>query len=216
MSRKSFLGTLGLFLSAAVCFTTGCGSSQSEAKEPSAPAAPGIDVSAAGMLLAQSARGGGPFPDNVLPQLSSLPGLRIDKDSISRQGYDVIYRAWLKQDDGQEKEVWARVGTVSHPGGKVPTTFEGRLLAAADDLKKQPGSGRGGRDGGGKGKGPVADASDGNEPPDDLSPGAHTAENEGPRYVKKGDLVISRTGRETLAVYGSNREDVQRAGRISI
>jgi hypothetical protein len=170
----------------------------------------------AGMLIAQAARGGGPFPDGVLPQISNLPGLRVDKDSITRDGYDVLYRAWLKQDNGQEKEVWARVGTIAHPAGPAPTTLEGRLLAATNDLKKKPRSGGGGRNGGRDGRGSAADGSDGNEPPDDLSPGARPAENEGPRDVRKGDLVISRTGRETLAVYASKREDVQKAGRISI
>jgi len=40
--------------------------------------------------------------------------------------------------------------------------------------------------------------------------------NEGPRDVRKGKVIISRTGMGTLTVYGKNREDVKRVGRISI
>src|SRR5258708_6586841 len=37
----------------------------------------------AGILLARSARSGGSFPDDALSQISTLPGVRIDRNSIS-------------------------------------------------------------------------------------------------------------------------------------
>jgi hypothetical protein len=94
-----------------------------------------------GLLLARAASSGGPFPDNVWPQISNLPGLRIDKDSITRDGHDVIFRGWLKQDDSSEKEVWARVGT--RPSGVVEAdTLEGKLIAASEELKAASGGWR--------------------------------------------------------------------------
>ena len=102
----------------------------------------------AGMIVAKAARSGKRVPDDILPQLSALPGLRVDTASFSRDGYDVIFCAWLKQDDGREKEVWARVGTIEHPSGVAPTGLEAKLIKAADDLKT-PADG-GGRRGGGR------------------------------------------------------------------
>ena len=98
----------------------------------------------AGILLAKSARTGGKFPDNVWGQLSALPDIRIDKNSITRDGYDVIFRAWLKQDDGREKEVWARLGSVSqlagHGGGNGGNRDHGRKTSndePSDDKKNR-------------------------------------------------------------------------------
>ena len=145
-----------------------------------------------------------------MPQLSGLPGLRVDTASFSRDGYDVIFRAWLKQDDGQEKEVWTRVGTIEHPSGVAPTGLEAKLLKAADDLRTTADGG--GRRGGGKKGGDIGK----DEPPGDQPKGSEKAENEGPGDARKGDIVISRTGRDTLAVFGSSKEEVRRAGRISI
>jgi hypothetical protein len=163
----------------------------------------------AGMLVAKAARAHQHVPDDIWPQLSSLPGIRIDKTSFSADGYDVIFRAWLKQDDGQEKEVWTRVGTIEHPTGMAPGTLESKLLKAANDLKTDS-SGGGGRKGGDKDGG-----KDGGEEPPDRPKDSKPADNEGPGDAKKGDLVISRTGRDTLAVFGANKEEVKSAGRIS-
>jgi hypothetical protein len=151
----------------------------------------------AGMLIAQAARGvgGGQFPDNIWPRLTGLPDIRLDRDSLSREGYDVIYRAWLKQDDGKEKEVWARVGTLSKsPGASTVKTLEQKLLQASDDL----------RGGGGN-----------IIPPNDLPPNSQPADDEGPRDGKRKDLIITRTGRDTLAVFAATQESVRGVGLIS-
>lgn len=147
----------------------------------------------AGMLIAEAARGGGNVPDSIWPELSALPAIRFDRDSFTRDGYDVMYRAWLKQDDGREKEVWARVGTLSNE--LTEQTMEQKLLQASYDLKS----------GGGGGKGP----------PKDLPPNSKSAGEEGPRDGKRKGVVISRTGRKTLAVYGANLDAVKGVGRIS-
>jgi hypothetical protein len=167
----------------------------------------------AGMLLAQAARGGGPplqppnantaappaggdFPNNVWPLLASLPDITIDRDSITRDGYDVIFSARLKQDSGQEKVVWARVGTLSKAGGVQGTdirTLEQRLLQAADDLKR----------------------ADNTLPPDELPRDSKPADGEGPRDSKRKEVVITRTGRDTLAVYAAKHDDVMVVGRLS-
>lgn len=155
----------------------------------------------AGMLLAHAARGGGgeggrgEFPDNVWPLLAGLPELRVDRDSITRDGYDVTYRAWLKQDNGSEKEVWGLVGTLSSK--QATNTLEQKLLQAADDLKHEPGNG-----------GAML-------PPGELPPGSSLADGEGPRDGKRSGVVIARTGRDTLAVYASQRGDLLGVGKLS-
>jgi hypothetical protein len=69
----------------------------------------------AALLIARTARSGDSVPDIVLPQIQNLPGFRVDAESFARDGHDIIYRAWLLRDEGCEKEVWARVGTVDYP-----------------------------------------------------------------------------------------------------
>jgi hypothetical protein len=155
----------------------------------------------AGMLLAHAARGGGEggggdkFPDNVWPLLAGLPELRVDRASITRDGYDVTYRAWLKQDNGSEKEVWGLVGTLSSQ--QAVKTLEQKLLQAADDLKLEPGNG-----------GAML-------PPGELPPGSSLADGEGPRDGKRKGVVIARTGRDTLAVYAAKRGDLGGVGKLS-
>ncbi len=150
----------------------------------------------AGMLIAKGGRGGsggGRFPDNIWPVLSGLPDIRLDRDSFATDGYDVIYRAWLKQDNGGEKEVWARVGTLSNsPTARTIKTLEEKLLQACADL----------------GGGSII-------PPTDLPPKSQGADGEGPKDGKRQGLVISRTGRETLAVFAASQELVRGVGRIS-
>jgi hypothetical protein len=147
----------------------------------------------AGMVLAHAARGGpgdGNFPDNVWPILAALPDLSIDRDSITRDGYDVTYRALLKQDDGKEKEAWGLVGTLSSK--QALKTTEQRLLQAAADV------------GGG-----------GVIPPNELPGGSTPAEGEGPRDASRKGVIISRTGRDTLAVFAAKRQDLTRVGKLS-
>ena len=165
----------------------------------------------AGMLVAKAARAHQRVPEDIWPQISNLPGIRVDKASFGLDGYDVIFRAWLKQDNGTEKEVWTRVGTIEHPAIATPGTLESKLLKAATDLKAGS-SGRGGRKGGARNGGDTGDK----EPPGDHPKDSKSADNEGPGDAKKGDFVISRTGRDTLAVFGSSREEVKGAGKISI
>ena len=50
----------------------------------------------AAILLARAARVGASIPDSCWAQISALPHLRVDGESISRDGYDVIFRAFLK------------------------------------------------------------------------------------------------------------------------
>jgi hypothetical protein len=155
----------------------------------------------ASVLLARGARSGGPFPDDVWPQLANLPGLRVDRKSITKDGYDVIFRAWLKQDDGGEKEVWARVGTVSYSGANQ--SLEQKLESAVRSMKGEGGGG--GKDGGGKGTA----KGEGEEPPEGRD--SRLADD----MERKGS-TISRVGMDTLAVYGASREDVKKVGKISI
>jgi hypothetical protein len=165
-----------------------------------------------GMLLAKAARSGRPLPDSVWPQIEALPGIRVDKDSIQRDGtYDVIFRAWLKDDQNHEKEVWARVGTL--PKSQVgDQALEKKLLDSIGKLKNAGGEGVGGGDGG---RGGRLGGGHNGEPPDELPPNSRRAENEGPGDAQRRGIVISRTGMDTLGVYGSRREDVQRVGLIS-
>ncbi len=158
----------------------------------------------AGILIARAARSGGSFPDDVWPRVSNLPGLRIDKNSIFHDGHDVVFRAWLKQDDGSEKEVWARVGSRT-ANGKQPGTLEEKLIQASEQFK---GAGGGGKDGKGGGRG---DKNGGDEPP-----GKRGEPSSGvPGDIKRGKETISRIGTDTLVAFGSNREEVMRVGRIS-
>jgi hypothetical protein len=84
----------------------------------------------AGMLIAKAARSHRKIPEDVWPQLSDLPGIKVDEASFEVDGYDVIYRAWLMTASGR-KEVWARVGTA--PLSPSPS-LEGKLLRAARDV----------------------------------------------------------------------------------
>lgn len=134
----------------------------------------------AAILVAQAARAGTPIPDGVWAQIASLPELRVDRDSFAVDGYDVVFRAWLKGTDGGDKEVWARVGSLDTP--EKAKTLEEKLLQAISDL-------------GGGGK----------LPPRDPPPGSERAENEGPADGKRGDFLISRLGRE-VALFAASRD----------
>jgi hypothetical protein len=159
----------------------------------------------AAAALAQSARSGGPFPDNVLPELEKLPGLQIDKSTIRRDGYDVIFQAKLKQDDGTERVVWARVGTVPYSGGGAAGNafLEQKLVSAAEALE--------GGSGGGDGKGgkPKKTGAGGDEKGPEKRDSALADD------AQKKGLTVSRISMDAVAVYASRREDIVAVGQIS-
>jgi hypothetical protein len=141
--------------------------------------------------LSEAARGGKRIPEDIQTQLSNLPQLRIDFKSIERDGYDVIFRMWLTQTDGTEKEVWARAGTADSP--EQAKSLEEKLLQAIADL-------------GGGGRMPPR------TPPSDSE---GTRDAEGPGDGKRGDLLISRAGLRSLAVFAESKQKVTAVGRIS-
>lgn len=153
----------------------------------------------ASLILARRARSGGSFPGDVLLQLAALPGFRIDKQSLEKDGNDVIFHAWLMQDDGREKQVWARVGTVPFTGTQ---TLEQKLKNAIQTLK---GGGGGGKDGGG---GVHKTHSDDEELPE--GPDSRLAND-----IEHDGTTITRVGIDALAVFGSSREEVRKIGEIS-
>lgn len=159
----------------------------------------------ASILIARAARQGGNFPDNIWNQISQLPDLKIDRNSITRIGYDVVFRAWLKQDDDREKEVWARVGTIAASNVSQPHSLEEKLIAEGERLKEGEG-GDGGRDGNGKNR----KGHGGDEPPDS---GGHAGDVPGD-FERKG-THIARMGIDTLVAFGSKRDDVMKLPIIS-
>jgi hypothetical protein len=143
------------------------------------------------MVVSEAARGGKRVPDDVRVQLAGLPGLRIDFGSFKQDGYDVIFRMWLTGTDGREKELWARAGTADTP--EQAKSLEEKLLRAIADL-------------GGGGKMPPR------EPP---SGSKGTGDREGPGDGKRDDVVISRMGLRSLAVFAESEQKVMAVGRIS-
>ncbi len=162
----------------------------------------------AGILLAEAARAagsgsggggignrhtvsGGSFPDDIWPLLAALPEIRIDRKSIKRDGYDVIYLGFLKQDDGSEIDTWGHVGTTSH--AEEIESLELKILKRANDLKMN-----------------VILLPSGGQPQNSQH------EEEGiPGDQQRNHLVISRTSARTLAVYGRSQEAVKSVGQIS-
>lgn len=155
------------------------------------------NMSVASLLIADAGRTNKPLPDALWDELSKLPEVRIDKDSFSKDGYDVIFRAWLKGVDGTEKEVWARVGTTASP---VDTRdVELKLLDADKKFSRkapQVATGGGGKKGGGGTKGKA---------------GAE----EHPERGIKGGREIMALGPAALAVFGNSREEVTAMPKIS-
>ncbi|MBM9519868.1 hypothetical protein JWG39_08565 [Desulforhopalus vacuolatus] len=86
----------------------------------------------ASMLLADLVYSGGsinPLPDELREQLLSLPELRVDVDSITTDGYDVIFRMWVKNTKNKEVEIWGRVGTTENEANETEgKTLENKLL----------------------------------------------------------------------------------------
>ncbi len=154
-------------------------------------------MSLASLLIADAGRANKPLPDVLWDELSKLPEIRIDKGSFSKDGYDVIFRAWLKGVDGKEKEVWARVGTTTNPADT--RDVELKLLDADKKLSRkapQPAAGGGGKKGGGGTTGKVA------------------AE-EHPERDRKAGREITALGPRALAVFGNSKTEVGAMPRIS-
>ena len=145
----------------------------------------------AAILIAEAARSGKRIPEDIRAQLAGLPQFRIDWDSFTQDGHDVIYCMWLIKTDGREMEVWARVGTADTV--EQSKSLEQKLLQRIADL-------------GGSDKVPPR------KPP---SKSEGTKDKEGPGDGKRGDVVISRVGRSALVVHGKSREKVNAVGRVS-
>lgn len=156
------------------------------------------------IIMARGVRSGGSFPNNVWDQLSALPGVRVDRDSISRDGNDVIFRAWLTQDDGREKEVWARVGTV-RAAKQGPRTLETKLVETSEQMATGGGDGGKNHDGGKKGGG------DGDEPP----AGKRGHAGEGPGDRDQNGVHLSRTSMDTMVAFASTHDEIMRTPHIS-
>lgn len=143
------------------------------------------------MVVSEAARTGKRVPDDVQSQLAGLPGLRIDLRSFEQDGYDTIFRLWLTGTDGREKELWARAGTADNPG--QAKSLEEKLLQAIADL-------------GGEGQ---------RSPSEPPSNSEGTGDKEGPGDGRRGDVLISRVGLRSLAVFAESKQKITAVGRIS-
>jgi hypothetical protein len=178
----------------------------------------------ASTIVAEAARDGKKVPDDIRADLANLPGCKVDLASVRRDGYDTTFRMMVTASDGGEKAIWARVGTTA--GSTQTRTLEQKLMTAAGGI------GRG--DGGG-----------GIRPPDDKTtasadePGSsgkrgkggkdekeNQASKEGKNKEKEdrddgiGDkrvegVTVTRLNSRALAVFGEERTEVDRIGRIS-
>jgi hypothetical protein len=147
------------------------------------------------LLVAERARSRRLGLASIADSVPNLPGFRVDRDTFERDGDDVVFHAWLKDNnEGTEKSVWARVGSLSTQ--QAAMTLEQKLKRAISDLTPAG-------DGGGL------------IPPTELPPGSQPAKEEGPRDAKRGDIVISRIGLQELAVFAATRDDVKQMARIS-
>jgi hypothetical protein len=148
------------------------------------------DATLASILIASAARDKKKVPGDIWNSVQSLPGVTIDRSSFSILDDDVIFSMNLSRTDGTTRTVWARVGSVN--SATEARNVEQKLKQAIADL-------------GGGGK----------LPPTDPPPGSQAAPDEGPGDGKRGDVVISRTGLRTLAVYGATKASVLGVGKIS-
>jgi hypothetical protein len=134
-------------------------------------------------LLAEAVRNGN--PPLLDQQMKSLTGVRVDPTSLERDGYDVLFKAFLSDTSGHNREVWARVGTTDEPYEVVD--LEKKLERAIDEL-----DGRGRR------------------PPKGTAP-----TDEGLADGKRGDVVINRVGMRALDAFAASKDQVQRLGKVS-
>jgi hypothetical protein len=146
----------------------------------------------AAQVLAEAVRDGKSIPEDVKGQLNDLPGARMDWDSVKViEGVDVVFSMRLQSVAGTEMQVWMRGGTVTR-SDDTKTLVE-MLLQNIADL-------------GGGGKMPPRN------PPSRTGP---TKGDEGPGDGKRGEVVISRTGRRSLVAFAATEDKVMEIGRIS-
>jgi len=146
----------------------------------------------AAKVLAEAVRDGKRIPEDVREPLKDLPGAGIDWDSVKIvDGVDVVFSMRLQSVSGKEMQVWMRGGTVAT--SEDAKTLERKLLQSIADL------------GGG-----------GNETPRNPPRGTEpTGSDEGPGDRKRGEIVISRTGRRSLVAFAATQDKVMEIGRIS-
>jgi hypothetical protein len=146
----------------------------------------------ASRVIAMAARKGQPVPQSVREQLDRLEEIKVDWDSFTQDGFDVIYRMWLTKTDGKSVEVWARVGSLAD---------EDKSASLVEKLMKK-----------------IADLGGGNKRPPGKPPGTSgtaEADPERGKQDKGSELHVAATGLDTLAIYASTREEVARATRVS-
>ena len=124
-------------------------------------------------------------------QLNDLPEFRLDEESITRDENDIIFRAWLKDTNNEEEEVWARVGKLNTPN--EARSIEEKLKQAIVDL-------------GGDGI---------DLPPTDPPSNSDRAEEEGPGDGKRNGVLITRVNQNTVALFAGTKAVVQEAARLS-
>ncbi len=127
----------------------------------------------------------------------------------------------MKQDNGSEKEVWARVGTKkgkqASEGTPSPKNVEEKLLAAVDEFKKADDGGDHGGKGGKGGKHGGGDGADGGDASDGRDGGGGDGDHDSlvPGDIKKKGETISKIGIDTVVVYGATHAEVAKVGNIS-
>jgi acyl carrier protein len=97
----------------------------------------------ASILLADLVHSGvstNPIPNEIKEQLQSLPELRVDIDSITTDGYDVIFRMWAKNTKNEEVEIWGRVGITENKTNETEEqTLENKLLKKISKMHQKNG-----------------------------------------------------------------------------
>lgn len=140
-------------------------------------------------IVSEAKRRGLVVPTDIKEELRDLPELEIDWDSFSNDGFDVTFRMWTRDINGKRIEVWTRAGTAD--SAEEAKTLEEKLLQRISDS-------------GGNGKEPP-------KPPTNSTP----APESGPGNGRRGNIVISRIGRSSLAVFAESKQKVTEVGRIS-
>ncbi len=147
-------------------------------------------VEMAAKLVAEGVRNGKQVPESVRIQLESLPALRVDWDSFSQDGYDVVFRVWAKDTNGEDREIWVRAGTTD--SAEQAKTLEQKLFQQIADL--------GGHS---------------NLTPRDPPEGTVATESEeGPGDGVRGSTVVSRLGR-TVVVFAESQSKANEVVRLS-
>lgn len=95
----------------------------------------------AAVLAAELARKGDKFPDAVIEQLRSLPGIRIHENTIKQIDYDVVFSIDVEGLDGKFITTWVRTGTKKEGTDVDPIT---EPLSKLDEAETEAASGGGG------------------------------------------------------------------------